>query len=291
VSQELFDAVQGQLIDRRRGAQGRRNYGGYPLAGISYCTGCSGRLYANRRGGHPYLMDYQISGTDPGRRCGLSIDADRAEAQLREFLTERFRLPDEAVELAYQMLDAEPDEQHGQQRQLLGLALDRLKQQYEWGHLSEPAYLSEYRTVEAQRAMLPAPVSRARLDRSAALLRDIGPLLKTGQPEHRREFYHEVLGQVWWRQDGPRLARTETLVAVRPRPQYAPLFVWHALAESAVGDDFGGYSGPSRIRAGTSHPTLILGVQPLIERLHNITNGGGVALGGAAFVASNGGPS
>ena len=109
-----------------------------------------------------------------------------------------------------------------------------LRKQHVWNVLNDQGFKSQYQTHQRQRrALEPRSSERStpNLDRAAELLRDLPvlwehPGVTQGQ---RRELARQVFDEI-------RL-RNGKIVAVKPRPEYVPLFAYSIWKENQyVGD-------------------------------------------------------
>ena len=112
--------------------------------------------------------------------------------------------------------------------------LANLRKQHLWGVISDKEFKDEHTALQRQRRDLepkPSVQTTPNLDRTAELLKDLRALWEHSgvTPVQRRELAREVFEEVRIR-DGQ-------LVAVRPKPQYAPLFAYSIWKEN---HDIGG---------------------------------------------------
>ena len=160
-------------------------------------------------------------------RCDLrpqSVSAICVEGEFAEHVLAHVSLDEgwhEAVLRALANEGPEPDNSLDIKR--IGGALANPRKQHLWGATGDEDFKSEWEALQRQRrALEPRPSSRStpNLDRAAQLLRDL-PLLWQHPgvtPEQQWEMAREVFEEVRLR-DGH-------LVAVKPRPQYIPLFAY-----------------------------------------------------------------
>ena len=109
-----------------------------------------------------------------------------------------------------------------------------LRKQHLWGVIADEDFKKQYQGLERQKKALLTPTVSAltpNLDRAATLLRDMPALWRHPgvTAEQRRDLAREVF-------EGIRL-REGQLVAVKPRPQYAPLFAYSIWRYNVVGGD------------------------------------------------------
>jgi hypothetical protein len=106
--------------------------------------------------------------------------------------------------------------------------LANLGKQHLWGVINDTEFKDEHTALERQRRALepkPSVQTTPNLDRAAELLMDLPALWQHPgvTPEQRREQAREVFEEVRLREG--------QLVAVKPKPQYVPLFaysIWKA---------------------------------------------------------------
>ena len=103
-----------------------------------------------------------------------------------------------------------------------------------WGAVTDDEFKSEFHVLGQQRKGLePGPAAREipNLERAAQLLEDLPTLwMHPGvTPEQRRELSREVFQAL--------RVRGGQLVAVTPRPQYAPLFAYSLWKQYDVAGD------------------------------------------------------
>ncbi len=108
-----------------------------------------------------------------------------------------------------------------------------LKKQHLWGVVSDKEFRVEYQVfARGLKALEPSasPGGLLDLDRAAKLLTDMPALWEHPgvSPQQRRELAREVFLEL-------RLKEGK-LAAVKPRPQYAPLFAYSIWRNNVVGD-------------------------------------------------------
>jgi len=118
-----------------------------------------------------------------------------------------------------------------QQKRLIG-AMENLRKQHLWGDLSDERYKLERRSLERQLKLVAIPTQPTELpnlDRSAKLLEDLPVLWSHPGVTHeqREELVREVFQEVRLREG--------RLVAVRPKPRYAPLFAYALWRQHVAG--------------------------------------------------------
>lgn len=126
-----------------------------------------------------------------------------------------------------------------------------LRKQHLWDAISDEAFKAEYQALQRQRRALEPKLSQhptPNFDRAAELLRDLPSLWEHPgvTQEQRRELTKEVFDEI--------RIREGKLVAVKPRPDYAPLFaysIWKANQE--VGGDCSTWARRTTRSARTNH--------------------------------------
>ena len=111
-------------------------------------------------------------------------------------------------------------------------AITNLRKQHLWGAISDEEFKKEHQILTRQlRALTPpaSPKMTPNLDRAAPLLQDMpAPWQHPGvSPEQRRDMAREVIQEIRLREG--------RLVAVTPKPNYAPLFAYSLIHQTGVG--------------------------------------------------------
>ncbi|MFQ5861430.1 MAG: recombinase family protein [Dehalococcoidia bacterium] len=218
-----------QEVRRERGQPGwhspsERRQRVYPLTGVLVCDGCGqpfhgvgcfnkGRLYPRMEHGW--------------HRCGMrpeSVPAPRVEQEFAHRVLACISLDNGWRQAVLRALASEgPEPDRSLEIKRIDAALANLRKQHLWGALSDEEFKTEFQALQRQRKSVeprPTPTQNIDLDRAAQSLRDLPALWQHPgvTPEQRRELAREVFQEV-------RLREGE-LVAVTPRPDYAPLFAY-----------------------------------------------------------------
>jgi hypothetical protein len=121
-----------------------------------------------------------------------------------------------------------PEPDHTLEIRRVDTALANLRKQHQWGAVGDEEFKTEFQILQRQRRALEPRASAARtpnMDRAAQHLRDLPALWEHPgvTPEQRRDLAREVFEEV--------RVREGELTAVKPRPQYAPLFAYSLLSQ------------------------------------------------------------
>ncbi len=144
------------------------------------------------------------------------LDVD--EAQVYEYLRS-FHIPEDYQEWILAMYlavrkDLAPTRQD---RGRLESRLERLKEMYESGEVSEEKYLAERAEIQKQLAALaPADESNQRLERLAGFLRDLAGAWAQADQRQRNRIARRLFQQIW--------VENKKVVAVKSQPQSKPFF-------------------------------------------------------------------
>ena len=169
-------------------------------------------------------------------RCGmkpLSVAAPLVEREFSEMVLSCLSFDDGWHAAILGALATEgPQPDHRLEMKRIEMALANLKKQHLWGAVTDEEFKTEYRTLARQWKSLELPVTpelAPNLERAAQLLRDM-PLL--GQhpgvtPKQRRDVAREVFQELRLKEG--------RLVAITPRPEYAPLFAYNIWRQNVVG--------------------------------------------------------
>ncbi|MDP6131221.1 MAG: recombinase family protein [Dehalococcoidia bacterium] len=205
----------------------------YPLTGVLTCDGCGEPFHGITHRSHG-LRSLRMRHS--WRRCPMrpqSVPAQKVETELAEGVLECLNLDNgwrQAVLLALAGEGPKPDNSVDIKRTEAALA--NLRKQHLWGVIGDEEFKDEYQALKRQiRALEPPPsqVLTPNLDRAAQLLQDLPALWHHAgvTSQQRRELAREVFLEVRLREG--------RLVAVKPRPQYAPLFAYSLWRQNDVG--------------------------------------------------------
>ena len=204
----------------------------YPLTGVLICDGCGepfhgatkhSRNRQTRRMAHSW------------HRCSMgprSVDAKRMESEFAEKVLNCIQL-DEGwrVPVLKALMNEGPKPDHGLEIRRIEGAIANLRKQHLWGAIGDEEFKMEHQTLQQQLRTVTLPASpkmMPNLDHASDLLQNLPALWQHPgvSPEHRREMAREVFQEI-------RLSEGK-LVAVKPKPEYAPLFAYGLLRQNAV---------------------------------------------------------
>ncbi len=210
-----------------------RHHRVYPLTGVLVCDNC----------GEPY---HGVSTVSKPRsyprmfhnwhRCGarpLSVAAPKVELEFSERVLSCLHLDDDwQAAVLGAMVNEGPRPDHSLEKRRVEAAVANLKKQHLWGAVTDEEFKSEYQALARQIKALEPPVSAALtpdMDRAAKLLMEMPALWQHPgvTAEQRRGLAREVFEEIRLREG--------KLVAVKPRPQYAPLFAYSIWRYNVVG--------------------------------------------------------
>ncbi|MDA1128574.1 MAG: hypothetical protein O2913_07745 [Chloroflexi bacterium] len=116
-----------------------------------------------------------------------------------------------------------PEPDHSLDIRRIDAAMANLRKQHLWSAIGDREFKSEYQRLQRQRrALEPRPLvqSTPNLDRAAELLQNLPALWEHPgvTQDQRRDLAREVFDEIRLREG--------RLVAVKPHPEYAPLFAY-----------------------------------------------------------------
>lgn len=163
----------------------------------------------------------------------LSLSAIRIEDEFAERVLPYLTLDDGWQPAVLQALSQEgPEPDRSIELKRVESALANLRKQHLWGTVSDEEFKKEFQALENQRKTLDtahADNSIPSLERASELLQNLPKLWHHAgvAPEQRRDLAREVFEELRLREG--------KLVAVRPRPAYAPLFAYSLWKNKVVG--------------------------------------------------------
>ncbi len=107
-------------------------------------------------------------------------------------------------------------EAEGQRRVLKG-RINRLRELYEWGHITQSDYLKDRSAIQKQLSQIqPQTTDAEALGKMALFLRDIGTAWEQASQEQRNALASCLFVAVW--------IKNKEVAAVTPRPEFKPFF-------------------------------------------------------------------
>jgi DNA invertase Pin-like site-specific DNA recombinase len=237
VSRDTWDAAQ-RIAHRRGDGAGRRRFH-YVFSGLARCADCGERLWGQqvvRRNKTNYrTRTYrQLRHTKAGCRRGMHNER-KLVASFGEFLA-HWQLPSDARErIARYLAGRSRSDEILVRRRGFEEQLERIRNLYRWGDMTEDAYLTQRRLLTRDLEALPIADDRVPPGEAIALASRVGELWGEMTDDERRRFVEEWFEEL-------RLGRDGT-IAVRARETYREI-VFSAL-------DAWWRSDPSRQRDGT----------------------------------------
>ena len=183
------DAIIGQ---RRRHHGGRRpkKYRTYPLVGVLHHE-CGQRLHAQTRTNRGEQWSYYIC-----RRCGVSVPGIEAEAAVLDAIA-TMRLPQRAIDRARDALAdrlrVPRGNQADAQRSRLLVRLGRLRQQHEWGDITDVEYRAKVRETESLMAELPDGDKLVLFDQHRRVIETMAANIAAASPALGGELVRKVV--------------------------------------------------------------------------------------------------
>lgn len=206
----------------------------YPLTGILVCDGCGEPFHGVSSVSKPRSYPRMFHSWHRCSMRPLSVAVPALERELAERVLSCIKLDDGWQEAVLGALAKEgPGPDRGLERKRIEGAMANLKKQHLWGVVSDKEFRAEYQVfARGLKALEPSasPGGMLDLDRAAKLLTDMPALWEHPgvSPQQRRELAREVFLEL-------RLKEGK-LAAVKPRPQYVPLFAYSIWRNNVVGD-------------------------------------------------------
>jgi hypothetical protein len=132
------------------------------------------------------------------------------------------------------MTNEGPQPDRGLEIKKIDIAMANLRKQHLWGVITDEEFRAEHVSLERQKRTLEAartPLMTPNLDRAAQLLSSLPALWQ--HPGVTREQQRELAGEIF---EEVRL-REGRLAAIKPRPEYAPLFAYSIWRNNVVVGD------------------------------------------------------
>ena len=210
-----------------------RSHRVYPLTGVLVCDNCGEPFHGVSTISKPRSYPRMFHSW---HRCGmkpLSVAAPSVEREFSERVLSCLSLDDGWQTAILGALATEgPQPDHRLEKKRIEMAIANLRKQHLWGAVTDEDFKTEYRTLATQLKALEVPVMpelAPDLDRAAQMLRDLPVLWRHPgvTPEQRRDLAREVFQELRLREG--------RLVAITPRPEYAPLFAYNIWSQNVVG--------------------------------------------------------
>jgi site-specific DNA recombinase len=221
VDEGLFDRVQELRRARARTLKPGRPSQRYLLRGLACCERCQARMQGTATG-RRLEARYLCAGRRASQGCDQpTIRAEAVEAQLVEFVSDFKPEPTLRTEILNRLAasGSADSAETKRQRATLEERLRRLRDLYELDDLSRPDYLARRDTLQAKLQGL-APQPLPDLDQAKKVLDDFSIFWRQEpDPEAKRQLLQLLFERVWL--DSGRV------VAVRPKPAFAPFFQHH----------------------------------------------------------------
>jgi len=233
---ELWQRCQDVRIERsipgRHSPPGREQRV-YPLTGVLVCDGCGQPFHGitSRSRGTQYPRM-----THSWHRCPMrpsSVGAARVEQEFADRVLACVQLDGDWRQTVLKALANQgPQPDHSVDVKRMEAALANLRKQHLWGAIDDETFKAEHRVLQRQvRSIQPSSPQpmMPNLDRASGLLQDLPALWNHPgvTAAQQRGLAREVFQEVRLREGG--------LVAVRPRPKYAPLFAYALWRQHVAG--------------------------------------------------------
>ncbi len=219
VNKELFDRVQKQIAHRRRykNRSVRSKAQTFSLSGLMKCNICQSRITVHQtKDGRPRTY---CRGRAYGAECdckGTFLDV--YEAQIQWYLS-TFIIPNdyrERILEAHRRLEDAYDDIE-KRRSLLEKRLQRLQEQYEWGHINKGQYLDKHSEIRRELANLaPQRIDNGTLEQLSRFLRSIPDAWEAATHEQRNKLANTLFEEI--------KVEHNRVVGVKPKDEFRPFF-------------------------------------------------------------------
>ena len=221
ISRELFDEV--HAIRRKRAhhqATYNRKYRIYLFGGMIRCSGCGRIMRASTRGKSQRLCYHCTTRELRQHECSKSntwVYEDGLATQFEKIVSQ-FRLPDDWRARLQQLINGHSKVQDAEnERRRLNERLARVKQQFEWGDLTESDYIQKRNEIKAALVALQKKEMKAIID-AETLLENMSTVWKEATEVEQRDMARAILDEVICDPDA------RQLIALRPKPAFRLLF-------------------------------------------------------------------
>lgn len=190
----------------------------YSLSCLARCNRCGKRIriHSDKKGRPRVYCFSKIQGF----RCDFQgTFLNRYELQIESYLR-NFIIPENFKEqiLQNQAKLEEAYDNQGTEKKRLEANLNRLKQQFRWGHIEEAEYLSEYRSIENQLERLnPIGCKSKILEELARFLTAVNIAWKEANQSERNRIARVLFDDILLDSKG-------IVVALKPRIELEPFF-------------------------------------------------------------------
>ena len=187
------------------------------LTGITHCWYCKGRIHvSSTKKGEPRLGCYNRT---KGWDCPEKSSSLRTyEEQVLEYL-KTFHIPEDyqsKILEAHRKLQAAYDNTD-KERARWEAQLERIKNLYKWGDMSEEDYRREREATQRElKALDPVESQTKNLDRLAEFLANVAEAWEVANGEQRNKLARSLFQEVW--------IKDKQVVAVKPQPELEPFF-------------------------------------------------------------------
>jgi len=219
ISKELYQKVQECLSARRReGSSNPRPFGKtpYPLSRVATCATCNAPLLGSMSGRNLRYMRCSTAARRGRSACRQPmVQAELLERQIAAYL-KGIQLPKKAIEQITSQYVArqnwEPDEVRTLRKEL-----ERWRRLYVAEEIDDARYKRETEPLRRALEVVEHPANGTNVQELAAYLQTFGHLFAKSAPQEQRRFIQEVFDEL--------VVDGEQLMSLRPRRQYADLFV------------------------------------------------------------------
>ncbi len=204
----------------------------YPLTGVLVCDGCGRPFHGVSTISKPRAYPRMWHSWHRCDMRPLSVSAPMVEGEFTDRVLSQIKLVNGWREAVIKAMTSEgPQPDYGLEIKRVENAMANLRKQHLWGVIGDDEFRREHMSLERQKQALAAarvPVMIPNLDRAAQLLSNLPALWQHPgtTPEQRRELVREVFEEVRLREG--------KLAAIKPRPEYAPLFAYSIWCHNVV---------------------------------------------------------
>lgn len=207
----------------------------YCLTGVLVCDGCGQPFHGVSTISKPRSYPRMFHSWHRCDMKPMSVATPMVEREFADRVLSQIRLDDGWREAVIKAMTAEgPEPDHSLEIKKLENAMANLRKQHLWGAIGDDEFRTEYVSLERQKKILDTPKQPMRtpnLDHAAQTLKELPALWQHPgvTPKQRRDLATEVFEEVRLREG--------KLVAVKPKPEYAPLFACSIWRQNLVGGD------------------------------------------------------